>query len=175
MRSINWPALGTIAELVGAAGVVISLVYVAAEIQQNTRQIEEANRIQRLAQLDAAFENFSRIRLLSAQSADATRIWLDGIEDPGALDRIGRARFESMLGEVLNASQLLYARVEEGRLYPEAWDDLMSYLGPLLDQPGVAEYWSTSKRGYLSEFVAAVDRSVPSAGRVVPQVEDSIR
>lgn len=116
MRNINWSALSTIAELIGAAGVVVSLVYVATEIQQNTRQVEEANRIQRLAQLDAAFENFSRIRLLSAESAEVTRIWLDGIEDPGGLDSIERARFESLLGEMLNASQVLYARVEEGLL-----------------------------------------------------------
>ncbi|HSM09152.1 MAG TPA: hypothetical protein VLA33_09075 [Gemmatimonadota bacterium] len=60
MRKVNWDALGTIAQLGGALGVIVCLVYVGAEIQQNTRQVEEATGVQRLAQLDAAFENLSR-------------------------------------------------------------------------------------------------------------------
>ncbi|MDX1578075.1 MAG: hypothetical protein R3266_06305 [Gemmatimonadota bacterium] len=157
---INWRALSTIAELIGAAGVVVSLIYVAAEIRQNTRQVEETNRIQRVAQLEAAYENFSRLRQLSAQSAEVTQIWLLGLEDPEALNAVDRARFEAMLGEFLNASQVLYARVEEGGLYPEVWDDLVMYLETLLQQPGAREHWRTSREGYRSGFVAAVERSL---------------
>ncbi|MFT4562959.1 MAG: hypothetical protein ACI9BW_002710 [Gammaproteobacteria bacterium] len=38
---MNWDALGAISELVGALAVVATLVYLAIQIRQNTKQIEE--------------------------------------------------------------------------------------------------------------------------------------
>ena len=35
---MNWDALGAIAELLGAAGVIASLLYLAVQVRQNTRQ-----------------------------------------------------------------------------------------------------------------------------------------
>jgi hypothetical protein len=163
MRRVNWDALGTIAELVGAAGVIMSLVYVATEIQQNTRQVEEATRVQRLAQLDAAFENFSRQRLLLAQNPDAARIFLVGVEQPDALSPVERLQFESMLSEFLHASQVLFARVQEGILYEEVWGDLLHSLGPLIQRPAVAAFWEEQKPEYRSDFVEAVDAYVAKA------------
>ena len=34
---INWIAVGAVAEAIGATGVLVSLVYVAIQIRQNTR------------------------------------------------------------------------------------------------------------------------------------------
>ena len=36
---MNWDALGAIAELVGAAGVILTLIYLSRQISQNTRQL----------------------------------------------------------------------------------------------------------------------------------------
>ena len=165
MRKVNWEAMSTIAELVGAAGVVISLLYVATEVRLNTLQVEESNRVQRLEQLDRAFENFSRIRLATIAHPETATIFETGSEDPGLLGAEDRARFEAMLGEFFNASMLLHARVEEGGLYPEVWDNLMFYLDPMLRRPGIAQYWHAVKPGYRTAFVDAVedwmDRGVP--------------
>lgn len=174
MRKPNWEALSTIAELIGAAGVVVSLVYVATEIRQNTRQVEEANRIERLAQLGGAFENFSRLRESAAESDDVARIWLSGVEAPGTLTAVERFRFEAMVGEMLNASQVLYARVEEGRLYPEVWGDLLLYLVPVVQRPGVAAIWQASKEGYRSEFVAALDGAIAESAVAGGEMADSV-
>jgi hypothetical protein len=175
MRSVNWEALGTIAQLVGAAGVILSLVYVGTEIRQNTRQVEVATRVQRLAQLDASFETFSRQRLLVAGDSEVARIWLTGVEDPTGLSPVERFRFESMLGDFLNASQVLYARVEEGELYSEVWKDLLISLQPLLQRPGVATFWKASKREFRTAFVAAVDSSLGKTETGAGEGRDSTR
>ncbi|HSM08473.1 MAG TPA: hypothetical protein VLA33_05590 [Gemmatimonadota bacterium] len=170
MRRVNWEALGTVAELVGAAGVIVSIVYVAMEIQQNTRQVEEASRAEQLMQLDAAFENFSRQRLLVAQDPDVARIWLTGAEDPSSLSPVERFRFEAMVGDFLHASQVLYSRTDEGALYPEVWDNLLVSLLPVLQRPGVAAYWEEWRPEFRSDFVAAVDSLIVRAP--VPAVEE---
>jgi len=40
--SVNWDAVGAIAELIGAAGVVASLAYLAVQIRSNTRSAQAA-------------------------------------------------------------------------------------------------------------------------------------
>ncbi len=39
---MNWDAIGAIAELLGAIGVIASLVYLATQIRQNTRSVRSA-------------------------------------------------------------------------------------------------------------------------------------
>ena len=39
---MNWDAIGAIAELLGAVGVIASLIYLATQIRQNTRSVRGA-------------------------------------------------------------------------------------------------------------------------------------
>ncbi len=41
---MNWDAIGAIAELFGAVGVIASLVYLAVQIRQNTRTVSKLKR-----------------------------------------------------------------------------------------------------------------------------------
>jgi len=36
---VNWDAIGAVSELIGAVGVVITLIYLAVQIRQNTRAV----------------------------------------------------------------------------------------------------------------------------------------
>ncbi len=45
---MNWDAVGAMAELVGAIGVIASLIYLAIQIRQNTRSLQ-ANTFQTVA------------------------------------------------------------------------------------------------------------------------------
>ena len=41
---MNWDALGTIAELLGAIAVFLTLAYLAIQVRQNSRALEEQNK-----------------------------------------------------------------------------------------------------------------------------------
>jgi hypothetical protein len=43
---VNWDAIGTIAELVGAVAVVVTLIYLAAEIRQSITSARVAARLE---------------------------------------------------------------------------------------------------------------------------------
>jgi hypothetical protein len=45
---MNWEAIRSIAEIVGATAVVIFLIYLATQIRQNSRRVEEQFRALRL-------------------------------------------------------------------------------------------------------------------------------
>ena len=42
---MNWEAIGAIGEVLGALGVVLTLAYLAVQIRQNTRSMEEGRRL----------------------------------------------------------------------------------------------------------------------------------
>ena len=53
---MNWEAIGAIGEILGAAGVIITLIYLSGQIRQNNRQIK-GEAIGTLAQLTQQFDS----------------------------------------------------------------------------------------------------------------------
>ncbi len=53
---MNWEAIGAVGEIVGAAAVVVTLIYLAAQVRQNTKSMDESRDLA-LAQ---AYENRSQ-------------------------------------------------------------------------------------------------------------------
>ena len=65
---MNWEVVGVIAEVVGAAAVVISLIYLATQIRQNNKQVGEQIRALKLQAYDSSADTFSSFRLAIAAS-----------------------------------------------------------------------------------------------------------
>ena len=61
---MNWEAIGAVGEIVGAVAVVGTLFYLAIQIRQNNRVVEENSRQLRLGEVDATLQSFSRYRAL---------------------------------------------------------------------------------------------------------------
>ena len=57
---MNWQAVGAVGELIGGIAVVLSLIYIAMQMRQNTRQIGENTLALQLASRDRAQQSFSR-------------------------------------------------------------------------------------------------------------------
>jgi len=51
---MNWEAIGALADLIGGAGVILTLVYLAVQVKQNTQSMRENNPI---TQTDRAIEH----------------------------------------------------------------------------------------------------------------------
>ena len=54
---MDWDAIGALAELAGAIGVILSLVYLAVQIRQNTAQMERSERAARGAAYQGVLSN----------------------------------------------------------------------------------------------------------------------
>jgi len=100
-EKVNLDTLSVLAEVIASAAVVISLVYLAVQIRQNTR----ATRSGASSYIDEALA-----RILSATRGDAefTDIWLRGCRDLELLDEVERVRFTSHLLEMLNLAEYVH-------------------------------------------------------------------
>ena len=87
---MNWDAIGAVAELLAAIGVIVSLIYLAVQVRRNTH-------IQRAANLrDIATELAMTIRCTAANPELASLV-LRGLADLDALDPVERYRFDSYI------------------------------------------------------------------------------
>jgi hypothetical protein len=82
---MNWDAIGAIAELLGAIGVIASLIYLATQIRQSREQMSQNTRAMRSSALQQFDQN-----LLGAFS---TLLTVPGM---GRVARLGHADYEQL-------------------------------------------------------------------------------
>jgi len=160
---MNWEALGAVGEIIGAIGVVSSLVYLAIQIRQNSHQVADNTKLARLAARDATTQSFSRYRHLIANSPELAEIYLRGCADYRGLPIADRLRFGAVLQEFFFAYDLLYERVADGRYEAGMFERQVPSVLALLSQPGVRDWWGRNKQIFRLAFVEFVERALADA------------
>ncbi|MGD8810077.1 MAG: hypothetical protein PVG24_10755 [Gammaproteobacteria bacterium] len=156
---MNWEAIGTLAEVVGAVAVVVSLVYLAVQIRQNTRQVEEQGRAQRFSALSVLFDNWRHFRGYVISDPRVAGIWRRGNEDPGRLDADDRIVFDLLMVDLMwGFAANWMVGVDEGLgsyLRDDIADNLLIYASP-----GFRAWWKTSphRDEYPRDFAVFVDQ-----------------
>ena len=161
----NWEAIGAIGEIMGAVAVVISLVYLAIQIRQNTRQVAEQVRALKLEGHKAAADDHSRFRQNIIQSPQVASLWRRGKIDYLGLSPDEQAQVSELFRDTLWASANMQLRNAQGGAVDDTlWNIAVESLGPLIESPGVRQWWSENKSEFPPDFVAVVDRAVERGG-----------
>jgi len=154
---MNWDAVGAIAELLGALGVIISLAYLATQIRQNTRQMGEHSRELRIAALDAIANSFSRFRDPLIRDPELAALWLRGIENYSDLDEVEKIRLGRLLQELFFAHQNTWSRYREGATTEAAWLDHRQAIAANLRKPGIQTWWGETRSIYADDFELVIE------------------
>jgi hypothetical protein len=87
---MNWEALGAIAELRGAIGVIATLFYLASQIRQNTKSI-------RASTFQETMRDISSLADLTTQHPEVARAYLTGMNDLASPPADDRVRFGAFM------------------------------------------------------------------------------
>ena len=160
---MNWTAIGAIGEVLGAIAVVLSLVYVAAQVRHNTAALSRA----------ASADAIAGIRNWNQSLIDdpiMVRIFSKGVEDMNALDEDGRARFVVLMLNMLKTFEDMHYQFAKGAMEPEVWQG-WARLGELyFTAPGVQQYWMQRRPLFSPAFQQWMDGLEPPEGRRVEQM-----
>jgi hypothetical protein len=150
---MNWDAIGAIAELLGAIGVIASLVYLATQIRQNTRSVQGAA-YQSLVVGQQALQSVS----YDSETAEIIR---RGMQDGSQLSETEAFRFNWLISGVVQGYENAMYQFETGMLAPERWQSQIANLRWFLASPGVRAWWSTFYKEHLAaDFVRLVDEEI---------------
>ena len=148
--------LGSLGEVVGAIGVIVSLAYLAIQIRQNTRTVRSAS-------FQEAIRDVLEITDALAMDPDLARIYWKGLEDFGSLDRDERRRFSAYLVGMFRRFENLVYQTRYGALDADSWLGVKKTAMVTLRRRGATEWWSEAKDLFNEEFQDYVDRELMGA------------
>jgi hypothetical protein len=142
---MNWDAVGAIAEVAGTIGVIASLVYVAVQVRQSSKLIDQSILATRSAMIHDTTVSYCRFFELLAGDADLADIYRRGTSAE-ELSQNDKIRFESLI-EIYMAWLEDVDHQYQSELYFDEDDDidLIEFMAPayksLLLSPTGRDWW----------------------------------
>jgi hypothetical protein len=145
---MNWDAIGAIGEIIGAVAVVVTLVYVAHQIRENSRQLKLVSLTDTFSVLAEAFNPI-------LNNEHNLRVWTTGLEDPSTLEKTDLEAFYLFATRVMAAIETVVEHYELGTIDDERFTNHMNFGRSILASPGGAK-WLGEKRYELSSAAKKV-------------------
>jgi hypothetical protein len=158
---MNITTLAAWGEFIGGIAVVVSLVYLAGQIRQNSKLV-------RASTTAADANSATAFSLAISQDAEMARIYWDGMADRDGLSEPDRRRFDPLVGvQFANVNQQ-YEFIRDGTGSPRVWERQLNGLRWQLQQHGIQQWWrewgGISHEGEFRDYVDGLIREGEAAG-----------
>jgi len=140
----------SIAEVVGALAIVVSLIYVGIQVNDSTRAVRSATANATSTAISSWYSDIGT-------NLQASEVFLRGIADPESLTRAEIAQFIFLTHGLFFQYQGAYYLAEEGTLDTELQQSLVNTLLGVREQPGFLMYWEQRGNLFQPSFKAFVD------------------
>lgn len=137
-------------EFIGGIAVVVSLIYLASQIRQNSKLL-------RASTASASVSGVNDQSSLIVQDPEVARIFWDGLEDRSSLSESDRRRFDALIGMQLSALNQEYQFAADGVIGSTVWSSRTRGYRRVLQQPGMRQWWNEWRDVYGDEFGEFVD------------------
>jgi hypothetical protein len=144
-----------LSQIVAAAAILASLVFLALEVRRNTRETRRA------AVEEATSHRTDFVRLLAVDSALMKRVGrgLSGVR----LDAAEWMQFSLFLYAIFVEFEVNERRRRDGDLEEELWSAWLDAYRWWLQFPGTRKWWATRPAGFTERFRAIVDAELAKA------------
>ena len=145
---MNWEAIGAVAEIVGAAAVVITLAYLAVQIRNSTRIARSATR-QAIAEMATAMGT----DLVADKELTAVLLKDFKGED---VDEVDRVRLLARSYIAMRHYENIHYQFLTGMIEKDEWLGFRQNLKAMLEWRSTKEYWKNERHYYSDAFRAEV-------------------
>jgi hypothetical protein len=152
---MSWEAIGAIGEVVGAIAVVLTLVYLAVQVRENTK----SSRIQERQNTTRQFADTMDILLLHPELAD---IHDKGRDNPEELSTKDLIRFRRLLLRFFWYLSAQHQQYVLGTIGDDEWAESIAIIRAYIARRGVQEWWNDGHgRSYFSpSFTSFLDEEL---------------
>lgn len=141
---MNWDMFAAIAELLSAAGVIISLVYVGFQVRQNTQMMHAAS-------IDATIGASNYVREQIVTNADVASLYNKGNRNPDELTEEETVRYRILIHSILWTSWNSFAQTQLTGLDRSVFEAQKPFIKRVVSTPGGRWFW----QAYQGEFEAS--------------------
>ena len=126
---MNWEAISAVGEIVGASAVLITLIYLAVQIRQNTAAVATST-------YESAMTGFNDINVVVASHPALASLLDRGCQDPSSLNAAQVVQFNFVLRCYANQWWKLFKLHERGSLPINEWSVFAREAAQFFKQPG---------------------------------------
>lgn len=149
---MNWDALGAVAETISAIGVVVTLVYLAVQIKDNTRA-------SRAGAVNASNLALRENRQAIFASPEVFDLFYRGNSNPLDLSEMELVRYRIMIQNVVESILDVYVQNFSTGYSPESWRTQgVTLIQRILGNSGGEWFWKNYANAYPPDFRAEVDQ-----------------
>lgn len=146
---MNWDAIGAIGETIGAAAVVVSLLYLAVQIRDQNKQ----SRLSALHDMSRELRNVTAI----FANEDMTSIFVRANQSYESITEAESVRLIILVTNLFRAWEDAFLENRDGHLDGSMWEALSrDYLQPM-GAPSIQHIWKLRKQNYDRDFREYVD------------------
>jgi hypothetical protein len=145
--------MAQLADLIGALTIVVSLVYLAIQVRQNTRSLHAENYAH-------ALDRVSDVQARLSTNPEMVRIFNQGLADPLRLRRGERVQFTWMMYEMFGSFEFMFLQSRENALPTGVWERWSDTLSWWLQWPGVQRWWRSQPTSFSATFAAFVESRI---------------
>ena len=135
--------LGNIGELVGAIGVIISLVYLALQIRTNTEA-------ERTSTYQSIVSDFGALNNTMASTPELSYLFVQAMEDYHQLSSDEKARISQLFFQCFRFFENMFYQQRKGYLDDEVWIGWKRLMLTYYARPGFQTWWE-HRRDVFSE------------------------
>ncbi|OQW57803.1 MAG: hypothetical protein A4S17_04105 [Proteobacteria bacterium HN_bin10] len=147
-------ALADLAEVIGAFGVIASLLFVGVQLRQNTKQMQRG-------EANSAMAQGSAIRHLIIGDPDVAALITAGVRG-GSLKLEDQLRLNAFFSEVTFLAMQVWDRARNGLVPKDEFErTILANLRLFLGSPRGVAWWANGKNAYWPAFVAALEAAIP--------------
>ncbi|WP_339754822.1 hypothetical protein [uncultured Winogradskyella sp.] len=154
---INWEAISAVAGLLGAIGVIITLIYLSAQIRQNNNQLSGAATV-------AVYEYQRGLVDMLTSDTELYKIALRGNEDFNTLTEWEKQRFTLWCLYETGMWEMCHKLYKQGALDETLYFGKVKYWLQLHSSPGRRDWWTIHTAMLSDEFykdVSAQLKDIP--------------
>ncbi len=143
--------LANLGEFIGGVAVVVTLVYLAAQVHQNTRSVKASV-------VDSLSSSYTELaRLFNENSHVVAR----GMEDWEGLDREERIQCAAALIALFKHFENCWFQRRSATLEPEQWEGWDAIMRSAFHTPGVQTWWAYRRMVFATAFRDYLESTEP--------------
>lgn len=143
-------ALANLGEIVGAVAVVVSLIYLAVQVRQNTQAQQTEN-------FSRALDRVAAIQAALSQHSETAVIFAKGVADPSKLTPKERIQFTWSMYELFGAFEFMFLLSKKNSIPDDVWQRWSSAVAYWLSYAGVQTWWRARPIPFTNSFTAYIE------------------
>jgi hypothetical protein len=144
--------LGSLGEFIASLGVLITLIYLAIQMRQNTKAV-------RLNTAHAVTEEFQEIFSLLASDQGLSEVFMEAAQN-AELSGLSRLRYNTFIGSTLRAYENAYLQNREQAINADHWAGLTRMMIDVTAMPAFPNYWTDRKHWHSNGFQVHMDTNI---------------